>query len=71
MSQPLQDDEIIELGELLGFLHDWIDHAPDLGESLGRFTGGGYTLEELRADLARLAFLLGGDGHRFIHGADQ
>jgi hypothetical protein len=68
----LRDDAAVELGEMLEFLHDWIDSAPDaLGQCLWRFTGGGYTLDELRADLARFAFLLGGDDHRFVHGTDR
>ncbi len=62
----------VELGELLEFLHDWLtSDRQGPGDSLGRFTGGGYTLEELRADVARLAFLLGGDGERFVHGAER
>ncbi len=65
----LHPDEAVELGEMLEFLHDWVDYAPDaLGESLTRFTGAGYTLDELRADLARFVFLLGGPGDRLVFG---
>lgn len=68
----LRDDEVVELAEMLEFLHDWVDSAPHaLGESLARFTGGGYTLDELRADLGRFVFLLGGDGGRLVHGGDR
>ena len=65
-------DDAIELGEMLEFLHDWIDYAPDaLEEWLTRYTGAGYTLTELRADLARFAFLLGGDPGRLFKGTVQ
>lgn len=68
----LRDDDVVELTEMLEFLHDWIDSAPDaLGEWLARFTGGGYTLDELRADLGRFVFLLGGDGGRLVHRGDR
>jgi hypothetical protein len=49
-----------ELGQLLGFLDDWL--AADrstLEPSLGRFiSGAGYDLDQLRADLRRVAFLI-------------
>lgn len=68
----LEADDAVELGELLEFLHHWIDRAPDaVGQWLARFTGGGYELGELRADLARFVFLLGGDGERFVFGDEQ
>jgi hypothetical protein len=50
-----------ELGQLLGFLDDWLaaDRAT-LEPSLGRFIGpAGYDLDQLRADLRRFAFLIG------------
>ena len=64
----LNAEDAVELGELLEFLHDWSDYAPDsLAEWLLRFTGGaGYHISKLRADLARFAFLLGGDGERMF-----
>lgn len=73
MSGALRDDDIVELGELLEFLHDILGYSPGvlLEARLARLTGGAYTLEELRADLARFAFLLGGDAARFVHGADR
>jgi hypothetical protein len=65
----LAADDALELGEMLEFLGDWIEFNPDrLGHWLERFTVGGYTLDELRADLARFAFVLGGDGQSFIAG---
>lgn len=68
----LRDDDMVELGELLEFVADWIDYAPDaLGECLADFTSGGYTLGELRADLARFVFLLGGPGDRFVLGNER
>jgi len=68
----LEADDAVELAEMLEFLRDWIDYAPDaLAEWLNRFTGGGYELDELRGDLARFAFLLGGDGYRFVFGGER
>jgi hypothetical protein len=68
----LGDDDVVELAELLEFLHDWIDSAPEaLSPWLGHFSAGGYTLDELGADLGRFVFLLGGDGSRFVHGAGR
>ena len=66
----LRDDHAVELAEMLEFLRHLIDFAPDaLREPLERFTAGGYTLDELRGDLARFALLLGGDGYgRFADG---
>jgi hypothetical protein len=68
----LHDLHAVELGELLEFICDWIDYAADdLDELFARFIGDGYTLAELRADVLRFAFLLGGDGHRYPHEVDQ
>jgi len=67
----LADDDAVELAEFLEVLHDWVAAAPELGPSLRAFLGcDGYTLAELRADLARFAFLLGGDGER-LFGAER
>jgi hypothetical protein len=68
----LCDDDAVELAEMLEFIHDWCGHLPAiLSESLATFVGGdGYTLTDLRADLARFAFLLGGDAER-LFGAEQ
>lgn len=55
--------DALELAELLEFLHDWTwFHTRRAGESLEVFSCDGYTLDELRADLARFTFLLGGTG---------
>jgi hypothetical protein len=63
----LGDDDAVELAEMLEFLHDLFGSAPDaFGEALDRHTGGGYSIDELRADLARFAFLAGGDGERLF-----
>jgi hypothetical protein len=68
----LDATDAAELGEMLEFVHDWVgSDRPGVEESLRRFTAGGYTLAELRADLARFAFLLGGDGDRFVDGTDR
>jgi hypothetical protein len=64
----LSAEDAVELAEMLEFLHDWTSYIPAvLTESLARFVGGdGYGLDELRADLARFAFLVGGDGERLF-----
>ena len=68
----LRAEHAIELCELLGFLGDWLDDACDVvADSVTGFCGGGYRVEELRADLARFVFLLGGDGERFVLGGDR
>ena len=64
----LRADDAIELGELLEFLGSWLnDHSDVLVGALAGFCGG-YTVGDLRVDLARFAFLLGGDGERFVFG---
>lgn len=68
----LRAEHAVGLCELLAFLGDWLDGASGVvADSLTGFCGGGYRAEELRADLARLAFLLGGDGERFVFGNGQ
>jgi len=61
--ESLGVDDVVELGELLEFLGRWLaDDGECLAESFGRFVGSaGYDMSELRADLSRFAFLLGGD----------
>lgn len=65
----LDSSDGAELVELLGFVRDWLG-GPDgeaLANSLARFVGGeGYDLAQLRADLARFRFLLGGDDGRLL-----
>lgn len=52
-----------ELAETLLFVRDWITRDnPILAPSLAEFVGvDGYGLPDLREDLTRFAFLLGGD----------
>lgn len=65
----LRAEHALELGELLEFLGDWLDGAPDvLADASAGIGGAAYTVEDLRVDLARFAFLLGGDGGRFVFG---
>jgi hypothetical protein len=59
--------DAVELREMLEFLSDWLQGQP-VAASYHRFTFGLLTVEELRADLARFAFLLGGDGDRLVNG---
>jgi hypothetical protein len=70
----LDASDAAELAELLQFVHDWLaTDAARLGESLSAFVGGrAYDIVELRADLARFTFLLGGsDGEGlFAHEAE-
>ncbi|MFL6122121.1 hypothetical protein [Actinophytocola sp.] len=70
----LDTGDAVELTELLQFLHDWLaaDHNR-LGESLNGFVGSrAYDVDQLRADLNRFVFLLGGnDGEGlFSHESD-
>jgi hypothetical protein len=68
----LRAEHAIELGELLEFLCCWLDESCDvLVGALASFCGEGYTIEDLRADVSRFAFLLGGDGDRFVFGDDR
>jgi hypothetical protein len=69
----LDADEVVELGELLEFVSRWLaEDVERLAESLGRFVGnGGYDIDELRADLSRFAFLLGGDDGASLLGGDE
>jgi hypothetical protein len=72
----LPGDDAVELGELLGFLHDWLSTNTDAALSLRHFTLGLIGLDELRSDLARFASVLGvevptnGDGDRDEDGDD-
>jgi hypothetical protein len=58
----LRPDEVVELREMLEFLGDWLNDHRDAA-SYQQFTFGLLTIAELRADLARFAFLLGGGGY--------
>jgi hypothetical protein len=59
----LDAGDAAELAELLRFLHDWPASDPDqVDASLCRFVGNrAYDTGQLRNDLNRFAFLLGGD----------
>ena len=54
--------DAIELVEILQFLSDWLDSDPErLNASLTRFAGvRAYDIDDLRADLDRIIFMLGG-----------
>ena len=69
MTTPALDlTDIAELGDLLGFLRDWLGNDRDqLAASLNRFVGHpSYNLDTLRHDLARFTFLLGTDTEHYI-----
>lgn len=69
----LNAGEVVELGELLEFVSDWLA-ADDrsMAESFRRFVGCGlYDLNELQADLSRFVFLLGGDDGASLAGGDK
>ena len=61
----LHAEEIVELREMLEFLCDWLNDRR-VAASYRQFTFGLLTIEELRADLDRFAFLLGGEGHLLV-----
>ena len=58
----LDTTDAAELAEILQFLSQWLARDPGrLGESLQQFVGHpAYGLKELRGDLQRFVFLLGG-----------
>lgn len=62
-----------ELAEMLQFLSRWLARDPGrLGASLADFVGHpACNIAELRADLARFAFLLGGDDGESLFGPAQ
>ena len=58
----LEAGDALELGELLAFVVGWLGGDDRLAGLFNAFVGdGGYVVDDLRADLARFAFLLGGD----------
>ena len=76
MPEPKLDVvDAAELAELLQFLSQWLARDPArLGASLAQFVGHpAYGLDELRGDLERFVFLLGGsDGEPlFGHGTGE
>jgi len=56
-------DHAVELTELLAFLNAWLTSDRDqLNASLHRYVSHpAYDIDQLKADLARFTFLLGGD----------
>lgn len=66
-------EDVIELTEMLGFLRTWLsgEDTAELAASFRRFVrADGYDLAELRSDLARFVFLLGGDGGEDLFGPE-
>jgi hypothetical protein len=69
---PIDPVEIVELGEIFAYLIDWFDaDASRLAASLHTFNEGHYTLDELRDDLLRYAFLIGTDTDFLDRSADR
>jgi hypothetical protein len=59
-----------ELAEMLQFLSGWLARDPGrLGPSLDEYVGHpGYGIQDLRGDLERFAFLLGGSDGEHLFG---
>ncbi len=68
----LDAGDAAELAELLQFLAQWLARDPGrLGASLQQFVGHpAYNISELRQDLDRFTFLLGGDDGESLFGLD-
>ena len=68
----LNADDAAELAEMLQFLAGWLDRDPSRpGASLGDFAGHpAYNTCQLRQDLDRFIFLLGGDDGESLFGPD-
>ncbi len=66
----LNATDAAELAEILQFLSQWLARDPGrLGESFERFVGHpAYGLNELRGDLERFVFLLGGSDGEDLFG---
>jgi hypothetical protein len=66
----LNATDAAELAEILQFLSQWLARDPGcLGESFGQFVGHpAYGLNELRGDLERFVFLLGGSDGEDLFG---
>jgi len=68
----LDASDAIELAELLAFLATFLNnHNREIVFALGEFTVWCYSIDELRADLARFAFLLDGSNEQFILGEPE
>jgi hypothetical protein len=71
-SVSLDVGDAVELAELLEFVVRWLDTDRGLAGSLAAFVGHvGYDIDGLRADLARFAFLLGGDDGELLFGGGE
>ena len=68
----LDAGDAVELAELLQFISGWLARDPDrLGISLEAFAGHpAYGTAQLRQDLIRFTFLLGGDDGESLFGPD-
>jgi hypothetical protein len=70
-SVTLDASDAAELAEMLSFLGQWLARDPArLGASLEEFAGNpAYGIQQLRDDLDRFIFLLGGsNGEQFLTG---
>jgi hypothetical protein len=69
----LNATDAAELAEMLQFLADWLQRDPGrLGASLEDFVGHpAYNIRQLREDLERFAFLLGGSDGEALFGSPQ
>ena len=69
----LDANDAAELAEMLQFLSQWLARDRGrLGASLGEFVGHpAYNVGELRQDLDRFTFLLGGDDGEALFGPDR
>jgi hypothetical protein len=69
----LDATDAAELAEMLQFLSEWLDRDPGrLGASLAQFVGHpAYGLPQLRQDLERFAFLLGGSDGEQLFGPQE
>jgi hypothetical protein len=69
----LDAGDAVELGELLEFLIGWLGCDCDrVAGSFRAFVGcDGYDIDGLRADMARFAFLLGGDSETLVGGGQR
>lgn len=68
----LDPGDAAELAEMPRFLSDWLASDQDrLGASLADFAGSrAYGTRQLRDDLDRFAFLLGGDAGEALFGSE-
>ena len=69
----LEAGDAMELGELLGFIGEWLERdRHDLGASLRSYVGSdGYDVDELVNDARRFAILLGDGDSSALLGAEQ